>query len=95
MLHLLRKLNLQKKALRLLYNNYQLSYEELLDKSSSSTMNLKRLCFLCVEIYKTINHVNTRFMKQFFELMQTKRNVREKYWFNLNILIYNQVSFAK
>ena len=63
MLHLLRKLNLQKKALRLLYNNYQLSYEELLDKSSSSTMNLKRLCFLCVEIYKTINHVNTRFMK--------------------------------
>ena len=46
--------NLQKRALRFLYNNYQLTYEELLDKANSSTMNVKRLRFLCVEIYKTI-----------------------------------------
>ena len=42
--------NLQKRALRFLYNNYQLTYEELLDKANSSTMNVKRLGFLCVEI---------------------------------------------
>ena len=42
--------NLQKRALRFLYNNYQLTYEELLDKANSSTMNVKRLRFLCVEI---------------------------------------------
>ena len=46
--------NLQKRALRFLYNNYQLTHEELLDKANSSTMNVKRLRFLCVEIYKTI-----------------------------------------
>ena len=40
--------NLQKRALRFLCNNYQLSYEELLDKANSSTMNVKRLHFLCV-----------------------------------------------
>ena len=52
---LLKKIeNLQKRALRFLYNNYQLTYEELLDKANSSTMNVKRLRFLCVEIYKTI-----------------------------------------
>ena len=50
--------NLQKAALRFLYNNYQLSYEELLYKVKSSTMNVKRLRFLCVEIYKTINNLN-------------------------------------
>ena len=47
--------NLQKRALRFLCNNNQLSYEELLDKANSSTMNVKRLSFLCVEIYKTNN----------------------------------------
>ena len=60
--------NLQKRALRFLYNNYQLTYEELLDKANSSTMNVKRLRFLCVEIYKTINNLDPSFMKQIFEL---------------------------
>ena len=41
--------NLQKRALRFLYNNYQLTYEELLDKANSSTMNVKRLRFICVD----------------------------------------------
>ena len=42
--------NLQKRVLRLLYSNHHLSYEELLGKAKSSTINVKRLCFLCVEI---------------------------------------------
>ena len=87
--------NLPKKALIFLYNNYQLTYEELLDKANSSTMNVKRLRFLCVEIYKTINNLNPSFMKQIFELRETNRNVREKYRLNLNIPNYNQVTFGK
>ena len=55
--------NLPKGALTLLYNNYQLSYEELLDKANGSTMNVKRLCFLWVEFYKAINNLNPSFMK--------------------------------
>ena len=69
--------NLQKRALRFLYNNYQLTYEELLDKANSSTMNVKRLRFLCVEIYKTINNLKPSFMKQIFELREANRNVRD------------------
>ena len=46
--------NLQKRPFKFLYINYQLTYEELLEKANSSTMNVKRLRFLCVEIYKTI-----------------------------------------
>ena len=87
--------NLQKRALRFLYNNYQLTYEELLDKVNSSTMNVKRLHFLCVEIYKTINNLDPSFMKQIFELGETNRNVREKYQLNLNIPNYNQFTFGK
>ena len=58
-------------------------------------MNVKRLRFLCVEIYKTINNLNPSFMKQIFELRETNRNVREKYRLNLNIPNYNQVTFGK
>ena len=58
-------------------------------------MNVKRLLFLCVEIYKTINNLNPSFMKQIFELRETNRNVREKYRLNLNISNYNQVNFGK
>ena len=87
--------NLQKRALRFLYSNYQLTYEELLDKANISTMNVKRPRFLCVEIYKTINNLNPSFMKQIYELRETNRNVREKHRLNLNIPNYNQATFGK
>ena len=58
-------------------------------------MNVKRLRFLCVEIYKTINNLNLSFRKQIFELQKTNRSIREKYRLNLNILNYNQVTFGK
>ena len=87
--------NLQKRALSFLYDNYQLTYEELLDKANSSAMNIKRLRFSCLEIYKTINNLNPSFMKQILELKETNRNVRENYRLNLNIPNYNQVTFGK
>ena len=94
--YILKKLeNLLKRALRFLYNNYQLTYEELLDETNRSTMNVKRLRFLCAEIYKTINNLNPSFMKQIFEWKETSRNVREKYRLNLNIPNYNQVTFGQ
>ena len=43
----------QNRARRVLYNKYELEFQELLYKGSSSTMNVKRLCFLCVEIYES------------------------------------------
>ena len=35
--------NLQKRALRFLYNDYEISYEELLLKSDRATINVNRL----------------------------------------------------
>ena len=87
--------NLKIRALRFLYNNYHLTYKELLDKANSSTKNVKRLRFLCVEIYKTINNLDPSFMKQIFELGETNRNVREECQLNLNIPNNNQLTFGK
>ena len=62
--------NLQK---RFLCNDYEISYEELLSKSSTSSMNVKRLRALCVELYKTINKLNPDFMRDLFKLRFTDR----------------------
>ena len=87
--------NLQKRALRFLCNDYEISYEELLSKSSISSMNVKRLRALCVELYKTINKLNLDFMRDLFKLRFTNRPVREKYKMNMIIPEFNQVSYGK
>ena len=57
--------NLQKRALRFLYNGYSISYEGLLEKAGKVKMNVYRLRNLCVEIYKTINKLNPEFMNKY------------------------------
>ena len=47
--------NLQKRDLRFLYNDYEISYEELLLKSDRATMIVNRLRILYTKIYKTVN----------------------------------------
>ena len=63
----------QKRALSFLYNDYEISYEELLRKSDRATMNVNRLRLLCIEIYKTINNLNPEFMRDLFSLRETTR----------------------
>ena len=86
--------NLQKRALRFLYNDYEISYEESLLKSGRATMNVNRLRILCIKIYKTINNLNPKFMGDLFSLRVTNRLIREKYMLNFSILVHNQVTFG-
>ena len=67
--------NLQKRALRFLYNDYEISHEKLLLKSDRATMNVNRLRILYTEIYKTINSLNPNFMRDLFSLRKTIRLV--------------------
>ena len=50
--------NLQKRVLRFLYNDHEILHEELLSKSATYLMNVKKSCVLRVELYKTINKIN-------------------------------------
>ena len=70
--------NLLKRAPRFLHNDYEISYEEL-SKSSTSSMNVKRLRALCIEGYKTINKLNSNFMGAHFKLRLINGSVREKF----------------
>ena len=69
--------------------------EEPLDKANSSTVNVKRLHFLCVAIYKIIKNFNSSYFETNFELRETNRSVSEKRGVNLNVPNYNHVTFGK
>ena len=60
--------DLQKRALRLLYDDFEVSYEDLLSKGGKPTMNVRSLKTLCVEIYKTLNDLNPSFTNNIFRL---------------------------
>ena len=82
--------NLQKRAFRFLYDDFEASYEDLLSKGGKSTMNVKRLRTLSVEICKTLNDLNPSFMNNIFKLKINGREVRDKYKLNLNIPKWNR-----
>ena len=82
--------NLEKRALRFLYDDFEASYQDLLSKGGKSTMNVRRLRTLCVEIYKTLNDLNPSFMNNILKLKINDREVPDKYKLNLDIPQWNQ-----
>ena len=62
--------------------------------SGKSSLNLWRMRFLCIEIYKTINSLNPGFMKNYVEVKKNNRVVRDRYKLNWNIPRTNQVTFG-
>ena len=83
---------LQERALRFLYNDHTSSYNDLLLRSSKCTMHVARQRLLCIEIFKTLNHLNPPFMQSIFELRSSTYSLR-----NANNLAHfrpNQTTFG-
>ena len=55
----------QTRALRILYN-FDSNYKALLDKSGKCTMEVKRLRALGLQIFKTLNELNSVFTEGIF-----------------------------
>ena len=70
----LRKIeNIHKRCLRMIHNDYDSDYETLLKISGTSTMQIKRIKQLAIEIFKTVNNLNPDFMKNIFTSKQNAR----------------------
>ena len=50
------KKKIQERALRILYNDLFSDFELILNKSGKSTMEVKRLRTIALEVYKTVNN---------------------------------------
>ena len=83
--------SIQKRALQLLYNNFERNHSQLLDKVKKSTMTIVRLHCLYLEIYKTTNRLNPAFVSDISKLSDSKKPVRKQDDLNLNVTRPNQV----
>ena len=59
---------IQYRSLKMLTNDYNSDYKDLLEITKTSTMELKRLRTLALEVFKTVNNLNPDFMKDIFYL---------------------------
>ena len=57
---------IQGRALRILYNDSTNDYNQLLNKSSKASMEVKCLRNLARKIFKTFNNLNPEYMEEIF-----------------------------
>ena len=57
---------IEERALRIFYNDFFSDYESILNTFGKSTMEVKRLRTLALEVFKTVNNMNPEHMKEIF-----------------------------
>ena len=66
---------IQKRALRFLFNDYESDYEHLLVKANKPTLEIRKIRLLALEIFKTIQGLNPTYMKEIF-IQNTRRGAQ-------------------
>ena len=72
-----RQERIQERAFRLLLNDYESDYDQLLSAVNKPSLEIRRLKLLATEIFKTINNLNPSYMKEFFQL-NSRRDITSK-----------------
>ena len=65
-----------KRALRILYKEYECPFETLLTRSGSFCIHVRNLQKLMTEIYKSINHLNPSLVREFHEKRHVTYDLR-------------------
>ena len=68
--------SIQKRALRLLFNNYASTYDSLLAKAIKPSIEIKHYRTLALEIFKTLNDLNPTYMQELFYLRSSSARRR-------------------
>ena len=83
---------LHERCIRFIYNEYAMSYFELLKKNKLTTLFGKRILAMCCETFKTIHGLNAGYMQDIFEKRPSKYPSRYKN--NLYVPKVNQVTYG-
>ena len=78
------------RTLQVIHNDYQKSYDELLDINKDIKIHQKHLRILALEVFKNITHVNPEFMRSYFNENTILYNLR-----NGNRLLLTPAKSAK
>ena len=68
--------NIHKGTLRVVYNEYEKNYKDLLADHDEISIHQKHLQFLATEVFKSANKLNPQFMWCFFENHEIPYNLR-------------------
>ena len=71
---------IHERSLKFLSNDYLSSYAELLEKSTSVSMETKRLRTMVYEIFKTLNNLNPVFRKDIFHYSPNVIHKKHNYY---------------
>ena len=67
---------LHHRTLKVIYNEYDKSYEELLEMNKSVSIRQRHLQFLATEVYKSLMHLNPGFTWSYFSEKPLPYNLR-------------------
>ena len=70
---------IQERVLRFVHNDYETDYPSLLKNNKSVTMEVKRMRYLSIEIYKTLHCLNPQYMKKLFQLNESKHYLEDPF----------------
>ena len=68
---------IHERALRIVYRDYTLSFEELLKKSESMCIHHRNIHLLAIEMYKVFNKISTPLMSELFKIKDNKYDLRK------------------
>ena len=68
---------IQERALKIIYKDYESSYEELISKSNSTTLLMSRIRLLLCEVFKCIRKINPPSLNELFEIKEVKYLFRD------------------
>ena len=67
---------IQERALKIIYHDYQSSYNDLLDRSNISTLLISRLRLLLCEVFKSVKGLNPRYISDMFVIKDSRYDFR-------------------
>ena len=87
---------IHERALRIVYKDYDLSFESLLEKSGSVKIHHRNLQTLATEMYKVIHDLSPTLMNEIFQLKSCTYNLRQNRTFKTHNVksVYNGTETA-
>ena len=67
---------LQYRALRIVYNDFQFSYEDLLHRVNTTTLHIGRMQSIAIETFKCLNGIAPEYIRDLVKLKNNKYNFR-------------------
>ena len=69
--------NIQKRALRFIYNKYTSSHADLLRAAGTEYLHTNRVKYMACEVFKIVNKISPLFIQDFIALKHTQYSIRQ------------------